>query len=159
MKLILAFRHDTGSRVRYWIARVTGSPVHVANWFTGDYVDAVIEADWHGVTRRPSALVFADQNAQWSFIEVPMDAAQVHATYLYALNQVGKRYDRLGVLFHWWAGRRAGLSLSRWFCSKLSVAVLRYGGIDMQPARAAAWTPRALWDLCAPWRAPQPESN
>lgn len=146
--LSLAFRHDTkGARMRYAIARVTGSPVHVALLFD----DVCIEAD--GSTVRSISRAARLEHGEWTVVRVPMSPTQVLSAYRFACAQLKKPYDRVGVLFHWWAGRRAGLSLAKWFCSKLAAAVLQAGGMEMEPKRYAAWTPRALFDWCAIWRA------
>ncbi len=144
----LAFRHDTGWNFRRIIARVTGSPVHVALCF-GDTV--VIEADGATVRQLTRAQRFAA--GQWSVVRVPVTDAQAQHAFDFARAQLGKQYDWLGVLWAWWWGKPAKLgSRDKWFCSELAVASLQAAGFNLQPARPTAWTPRKLWDWCASWR-------
>lgn len=148
MKLSLAFRRDTGFNFRYVIARVTGTPVHVAMLFG----PVCIEADGSRVRRLGSRERMAV--GDWSVVACNITDEQVAAAYAFATAQLNKRYDWLGVLWAWWVGR-VGKNGARdkWFCSELAAASLMAAGVSMEPTRAAAWTPRRLWNWCAPWRA------
>lgn len=148
MTLALCFRHDVGWSFRRIIARVTGSPVHVALLFDGA---VVIEADGNRVRQ----LTVADRLrvGQWTTVVCDVSAADAHKAYDFARAQLGKRYDWIGVLWAWWVGKPAkNGARDKWFCSELVAAALMAAGVEMQPPRAAAWTPRRLWNWCAPWR-------
>ncbi len=149
-RVALAFRHDIGG-FRSLIARVTGAPCHVALVFTfPSGPRTVIEADGHAVREIDAEKRF--RVGQWTMVPVPVAPIDVAAGYRFARAQIGKPYDWFGVLFAWWAGRRAGLRFDSFFCSKLAAATLRAMRVDIQPARAAAWVPRTLFDWCAVWR-------
>ena len=143
--LTLAFRHDVGRDLRYLIARVTGSPVHVALLF--DHV--CIEADTGGVRQ------LSRQARLWSgtWTLVPVPHVNVELAYAFARSCVGEPYDYLGALWGWWGGRAAGAGRAKkWYCSELAAATLRAGGQVLPIARAAAYHPRKLYDTVAPWR-------
>ena len=148
MNMALAFRQDVGFNFRHVIARVTGAPVHVALCF-GDAV--VIEADGSAVRQITRAQRFAA--GEWVIVPCDVDEVQADIAFTYARRQIGKGYDWWGVLFAWWAGRPAGNGVSnRWFCSELAAACLMAAGVRMSCDRAAYFTPRRLFDWCAPWR-------
>ena len=148
MKMALAFRHDVGWNVRYVIARVTGSPVHVAVLF-GD--TAVIEATFGGVRRGVRHRILS--RGRWTIVPVPATEAQAQAAFDFCAACVGREYDWLGVLWAWWGGRQAGGGIRRrYFCSELAAGALMAAGHNLQPSRAASYTPRRLWDTVAPWR-------
>ena len=114
MRLRLAFRHDTGTHIRYLIARFSGAPVHVALL----YDDECIEADPGGVVRRPWT---DDRAGVWTVVDVPASPIDVAASYRWACLEVGRGYDWAGVLWAWWFGRAAGSGARRrWFCSELA---------------------------------------
>lgn len=142
MTFELAFRHDTAAQLRYIIARVSGSPVHVALLFD----DVCIEADGKGgVTQMSRAERLAD--GEWSLI--PIADVNVAATRAFAERQVGKRYDWLGVLWAWWGGRPDFMQhLDKWYCSELAAAALIVGGSRRLPwsRKAPAYSPRVLFD-------------
>ena len=148
MSLSLLFRHDVGWNLRRIVARVTGAPVHVA--LCWDDV-TVIEADGERVRRLTKTQRLA--TGQWTVVRCDLSAAQADDAYRFATAQVGKRYDWAGVLWAWWWGRGAkNAARDKWFCSELAAAALMAAGVNLQPSRAAAWTPRRLWNWCAPWR-------
>lgn len=149
MTMALLFRHDVGFNFRYVIARVTGSPVHVALLFNGAIV---IEAD--GSCVRQMTVAQRLQNGQWTTVVCNVGPSDAAKAYDYARAQIGKRYDWIGVLWAWWVGRvgKDG-ARDKFFCSELAAAALMAAGVSMEPTRAAAWTPRRLWNWCAPWRA------
>lgn len=147
MNMALAFRHDTGWSLRRLIARVTGAPVHVALFF-GNTI--CIEADGSRVRQ----ITQADRvrTGQWTVVPCDITPEQAKAAHVYAVSQLGKPYSWWGVLFAWWAGRWFGVQEDAFFCSKLAAASLLAARVPMQPARAAYWTPRRLFDWCASWR-------
>jgi uncharacterized protein YycO len=145
MKMRLAFRHDTGSHIRYWIARFSGAPVHVAVLFDA----TCIEADPGGVTKSE----WGHRTGEWTIVDVPASPIDVQAAYRWAALQVGRKYDWKGVLWAWWFGRAAGSGArTKWFCSELAAEALKVARIDLHRKRAAYFTPRRLWDVVAPWR-------
>ena len=148
MNMALAFRHDVGWNFRRVIARVTGSPVHVALCF-GDQI--VIEADGSRVRQLTRKQRFAV--GQWSVVRCNVTDAQAQHAFDFARAQIGKQYDWLGVLWGWWFGRPAGTaSRDKWFCSELAAAALMAAGQPMGKTRPTYFTPRRLWDWCASWR-------
>ena len=71
----------------------------------------------------------------------------------FATNQLGKRFDRDGLLAAWRDGHNARDVLAdRWSPSEFVAAVLLAAGVDLPVKRPAYWTPRRLWDFSAPWR-------
>lgn len=140
MMVALAFRHNVGSRVARVIARVTGAPVHVAVIFGEEAIEATEPV---GVRSVSAADLL--KTGQWSVVELP-EVSGLHA-YQFARAHLGKRYDWVGVLFAWWAGRIGGNGArSRWFCSEFAVAVLSAGGLSLPVQRWAWYTPRRLFD-------------
>lgn len=148
MQMQLAFRHDVGWVGRYIIARVSGSPVHVALCF-GENV--VIEADGGVVREITRHERFAD--GEWTLVTCNLTAQQAWWALQFARGQVGKPYDWWGVLWAWWWGKPAGnAARDKWFCSELAAAALMAAGQEMGKNRAAYFTPRRLWDWCTMWR-------
>ena len=145
--MALAFRHDVGWDLRYLIARVTGAPVHVALLFD----DECIEAAFGGVRSIPRVVRLA--KGQWTVRDVPAAPSGVDAAYRFARQEIGAKYDWVGVLWAWWFGRPAGNGVaSRWFCSEFAAMALMRAHINLHRTRAAYWTPRRLWDVVQPWR-------
>jgi hypothetical protein len=146
----LAFRFDVGWDLRYLIGRVTGRPVHVAVCYT--YADGRvdwIEATFTGVRAR---FFSTPRPGQWTFVRVPVSPDDALRSYVWAQTLIGRGYDWLGVLWAWWGGRAAGDGLrDRFFCSELAVEALFEAGVDLQPRRPAAFTPRRLWEATKPW--------
>lgn len=142
----LAFRHNVESRVSEVIARVTGAPVHCAVIF-GDRAVQATSSD--GVHALDTAELLA--TGEWDV--VPVTRGNVAAAYTFCFTRVGHKYDHPGVLLSWWWGRpMRNRWVARWFCSELAAAALMAAGIELQPDRANAFTPRKLWDTVAPWR-------
>jgi uncharacterized protein YycO len=149
--MALAFRHDVGRNFRFVIARVTGAPVHVALVFPSDVWRVFIHADSGGVSTGNADDLL--RSGEWTVVPVPVEPADAERAFAFAQQQVGKPYNWAGTLVAWWIGRIGGNGWrNHWFCSQLAVATLQAAGLDVQPARAAAWTPRRLWNWVQPWR-------
>ncbi len=147
MTLSLAFRHDIGgSLLRYRTAVRDLGPTHVAVVFDTDQIDAD-EAD--GVR----TLVAAIRGGTWQTVATPVGPVREALAKTFATNQLGKRFDRDGLVAAWRDGATARDVLTdRWSPSELVAAVLLAAGVDLPVKRPAYWTPRRLWDFSAPWR-------
>lgn len=150
MSLALAFRHDViGSALRYQLAVHDGGPSHVALVFDAD----CIETD---ETLGVRSILAAQRTAvgNWQTVSTPVGPVAQALARTFANNQLGKRFDRAGIVAAWRDGANARDVLAdRWSPAELVAAVLIVAGVDLPVKRPAYWTPRRLWDFSAPWRA------
>ena len=141
----LAFRHDTATSPARIIARVAGSPVHVAVIFGDTVIEAV---EGVGVRRVPTAARLA--KGRWTVVPVVWGATV--PALAFAESEMGQRYDWWGVLASWWAGRNGGNGhRDKWFCSEFAAAVLTAAGISLAVKRHAYYTPARLFRALKHW--------
>jgi uncharacterized protein YycO len=136
MKTIFCRRHTVGSIV-----------LRAALWSSWSHCgivlpdDTVVEARaFEGVVHRPVADLIAESSKfEYRDIAVPHDAA----AYEFALAQVGKRYDRWGVVGL--GVRREWEEPDAWFCSELVEAAAVAGGRRRFLHQARRVTPQHSW--------------
>lgn len=136
----VAFQHSIGWDFRYLIARGTGRPVHVATI----YDDDLYEAAWGGMRRLTAVSRLADGN--WEIFDVPLKYNTTAGLQL-ATSRIKWRYDWIGAMIGWWAGRIAGAVMpNRVFCSDEGADELLHAGVPLLYHRTAHYTPRSLRD-------------
>jgi len=145
--LSLAFRRDIGgSSLRYRLAIKESGPSHVAVVFDTDQVDV-------DETSGVRSLLAANRLGTWQTVTTPVGPVREAIAKTFAANQLGKPFDRDGLMAAWRDGQNARDVLAdRWSPSEFVAAVLLAAGVDLPVKRPAYWTPRRLWDFSAPWR-------
>ena len=139
-RMQIAFRHDWGWDFRFLIARVTGAPVHCATLYGDECYDMAFSG-MRKITRQQRLA-----KGRWELIDVPGMYTPDAAVAL-AASRIGWKYDWVGVLLAWWAGRIAGsAAVRRLFCSEEVADELLAIGVPLLYRRSAHYTPRKLRD-------------
>lgn len=139
-RMQIAFRHDWGWDLRFLISRATGAPVHCATLYGDDCYDMAFSG-MRKITRAQRL-----EKGVWEIVDVPAQFTPDAAIAL-ASSRLGWKYDWVGVLVAWWAGRIAGnAAVRRLFCSEEVADELLKIGVPLLYRRSARYTPRSLRD-------------
>lgn len=110
----------------FWVGKVGifGKLIRLWTGHKVSHVELIIDGEWFtALTERGVVRYLNEPSANWRLIHIPLTADQKQAMLAFLSNEIGSKYDWLGIIFSQVLPLARSHS-DKWFCSELVTAAL-----------------------------------